>query len=283
MDATRRTGPPLYRGDGSDRPAGVALPPARMPLLHAGRLLKRWRYVSVWGSQISLCTGRVQVGPFHQEFWAIWDRAGRRLWEHTRLITGRVRLAPGMVHVRDGSTSIDVELDERGGFELITPDGKAYTWTRKQIVSARGSARVGKIRLPVEAVALIDDNAGYHRRHTRWHWSGGAGHDESGRQVAWSVITGLNDTLGCSENTLWIENQPHEVGPVRFADDLSSVAFADGAALHFHSEAVRARRDNLLLVRSNYRQPFGTWTGTLPGNIRLGDGYGVMEFHEAYW
>jgi hypothetical protein len=36
-------------------------------------------------------------------------------------------------------------------------------------------------------------------------------------------------------------------------------------------------------MRSYYRQPFGTFTGELPGGLRLADGYGVMEEHEVWW
>ena len=273
-----------YRGGGADRPRGIPLPPARMPLLRAGRLLKRWRYVSIWGRDLSLCVARAAVGPARQEFWAVWDRAAGRLWEHTRLYPRAVRLPPGRVLVRDGAVAIDVALEEDGSFEVITPDGAAYTWTRKQCpVRARGTVRLGGVERRVEAVALIDDNAGYHPRHTRWPWSGGAGWDVDGRAVAWSVIVGLNDSPVNSERAVWIEGMPQEVGPVRFADDLSSVAFAEGGELRFSEEAVRRRRDNLLLIRSSYSQPFGTFAGTLADGIEVRDAYGVMEFHEAYW
>jgi hypothetical protein len=63
-----------------------------------------------------------------------------------------------------------------------------------------------------------------------------------------------------------------------FAADLSAV---DG--LTFHPEAERRNSQNLVLVRSRYRQPFGTFSGTLPGGIALGQGYGVMEDHDAWW
>ncbi len=39
----------------------------------------------------------------------------------------------------------------------------------------------------------------------------------------------------------------------------------------------------MLLLRSSYRQPFGTFPGTLPGGITLREAYGVMERHEAVW
>jgi hypothetical protein len=38
-----------------------------------------------------------------------------------------------------------------------------------------------------------------------------------------------------------------------------------------------------LVIRSAYRQPFGTFTGTLPGGLGVDCGYGVMEDHRAVW
>jgi hypothetical protein len=71
---------------------------------------------------------------------------------------------------------------------------------------------------------------------------------------------------------------------VRIASDLASVSFAEGGALTFEEEAVRARQDGLLLVlRSDYRQPFGRYAGSLPGIGRVSDGLGVMEHHIAHW
>ncbi len=273
-----------YRGSGQDRPQNMPLPPGRMPLLYTGRLLKRWRYVSIWSREISIGAARVWVGPVAQEFWAVWDRARRRLWERTRLRMGRVQLPPGRVVVRDADVSIDITLEEKDGFEVLTPEGNAYTWTRKQGgIRAHGSVALGRVRRQVEAVALIDDNAGYHRRHTFWQWSGGAGTDRTGRPVSWSVIVGLNDSPRNSERTIWIDGSAKEIGAVQFADDLSSIPFADGSRLNFQQEAVRQRQDNLLLIRSAYSQPFGTFSGTLPGGIELREAYGVMERHEAYW
>lgn len=274
-----------YRGDGSDRPTSVRLPPARLPLMRAGRLRKQWRYVSIWSPAVSICAARIAVGPVQQEFWGVWDRQAGHLAERTRLRPQSVELRPGSLRVRESDAEIDIVLEENNGsaVEVVVPDGRAYTWTRKQCVRAHGTVRLPGRELEVEAVALIDDNAGYHPRHTRWRWSGGAGRDTEGRAIAWSVIVGLNAPTINSERTVWIDGVPREVGPVAFAEDLSFVAFNDGALLHFHEEAVRERQDNLLLVRSSYRQPFGTFDGTLPDGIAINDAVGVMERHEAVW
>jgi hypothetical protein len=68
------------------------------------------------------------------------------------------------------------------------------------------------------------------------------------------------------------------VGPVEFADDLSSVG-----DLAFTPWAERVHRANLLVLRTRYRAPFGTFKGELPGGLRLAEGYGVMEDHDAHW
>ncbi len=70
---------------------------------------------------------------------------------------------------------------------------------------------------------------------------------------------------------------------MRFAADLSSIDFEDGGRLHFDKWAERSAHHQPDLVRSAYRQPFGTFTGALPGGVRLASARGVMESHEAFW
>ena len=61
------------------------------------------------------------------------------------------------------------------------------------------------------------------------------------------------------------------------------MTFDDGTALDFTPESERASKVDLLVIRSAYRQPFGTFTGTLPGDLVVRQGYGVMEDHGALW
>ena len=274
-----------YRGPGPDRPADLPLPPERAPLLRHWRLHKEWRYVGVWSETVSVCAARVRVGPVPQEFWGVWDRTQGRLTEHTRLRAGRVRLRPGGVEVRDGANRLDLVLEEdpATGFEVVTPVGRSWTWTRKQAVRAHGTAVLGGRRVPVDGVALVDDNDGYHPRRTHWWWSGGTAVLDDGRTATWSVIVGLNDQPPHRENTLWLDGRPQPLGPVSFAPDLSRVTFDDGSALAFTAESERASLVDLLVIRSAYRQPFGTFTGTLPGGLVVRRGFGVMEDHRALW
>ena len=104
-----------------------------------------------------------------------------------------------------------------------------------------------------------------------------------GERLAWNLVTGVHDLPQASERTLWIDGEPSELAPVTFADGLSSIEFTDGAALDFSEWSAREERMNMLLLRSTYRQPFGTFAGELPGGMRLAEGYGVMEEHDVYW
>lgn len=273
-------------GPGSPgRPASVPLPPAPLPLVRGGRLLKRWRYVGVFGPELMLCVGAVRVGPARQAFWAVWDRRERRLRERTAGGRGAVRLAqPGRVVVEDGDARIDLVLDEGPGVETVTPYGRGYAWTRKQGgVPVRGTVEVGGRRHSIAGRAVVDDSAGYPDRRVSWRWSAGVGRAVDDREVAWNLVSGIHDRPEASERTIWISGEPREVGRVAFAEDLSLVAFAEGGELRFAGEAVRARRERRVAFRSDYEQPFGTFAGVLPGAVTLAEGYGVMERHEVVW
>jgi Protein of unknown function (DUF2804) len=274
---------PAYRGIfGQPRPqalAPLALPPARMPPRQGLRPLKAWRYVGVYAPELMLCIGAVRVGPLRQSFWAVWDRQAGQLHEHTAIGHRQVRLEPGSAQVIAPGVKIELRFEETAGVETVGATGNSYAWTRKQGgVHARGAIRLRGEQRPIDARAVIDDTAAYYERRTCWRWSAGVGRAEDGRRLAWNLVDGVNDPPTDSERTVWIEGDPHEVGPCSFARDLSGVD-----ALRFEPEAVRQRRDNLLVLRSHYRQPFGTFLGALPGGIRLAEGYGVMEEHDARW
>jgi hypothetical protein len=235
-----------------------------------------------------LCVGAVRVGPAQQSFWAVWNRACEaRLRERTRLSHRGVQLGidrPGRVQVRDGGVEIDLLLDEVDGVETVCPHGGAYAWTRKQGgVRAHGEVVLDGVAHALDALAVIDDSAGYHARRTAWRWAAGVGRTEDGRSAGWNLVEGINDPARGSERSVWLDGTALETAPAGFAHDLSSVVTADGAELRFAAEATREREENLLLVRSSYRQPFGSFSGTLPGGVALAEGYGVMEQHTAVW
>ena len=273
-----------YRGSGADRPRGVPIPPDRLALFRAGQLRKRWHYVSFWSRELSFCAARASVGPLQQEYWGIWDREGQLFREGSHRFTNHVQLDPNRVQVRDGDVEIAVTFEPGSSFEVYRPAGNAYIWSHKDYCRhALGNLVYDGKKRSLAGVIFVDINAGYHERHTQWRWAAGAGLDQHDRLVAFNAITGLFDTPTQSERTVWIEGDAQEVGPNSFADDLSTVSFAEGGTLRFQPEALLENHDNLLLVRSDYFHWFGTYSGTLPGGIELREAYGVRERHDALW
>ena len=261
------------------RELSLPLPPARMPRRQGLRPLKRWRYVGVFGPELQLCVGAARIGPAPVRWWAIAE-PGEPLREGRR----GIELSPGFVRVRDGDVEIEIEVDERDPVETATAYGHSFAWTAKQAdLPARGPVRIDGRTLDVDARAVVDVSAGYHPRHTAWKWSAGVGTLADGRSVGWNLVTGIHDSPNSSERTIWVDGEPTEVAPVEFAADLATIQFGDGARLHFEEWAARRDRTNLLVMRSYYRQPFGTFAGELPGGLRLAQGYGVMEEHEVWW
>jgi hypothetical protein len=275
-----------WRGYGPTHPGrpAVPVPPERMPLLRGGRPLKAWTYVGAYGPELMLCAARARIAGVPIAWWAVWDRASGRLVQGRR----GVDVGPRRVAVRG---RLELTIDDGAAIEVVSPHGSEYAWTRKRAARARGRYEGRPIDLP----AIVDESAGYHARHTAWRWSAGAGTLATGEDVAWNLVDGIHDAPEASERTVWVAGVPREVGPVAFADDLAWVAPAadeasaapaaahSGPALRFAAEATRARRENLLLVRSDYEQPFGVFSGELPGAGALREGWGVMERHDVHW
>lgn len=207
-------------------------------------LRKSWRWVGAFGPDLMLCVAHARVGLIRRSWWAVWD--GSTLHEGAR--------AP-----------FTLELDEGEPIEATT----GPTWTRKTPLRVRGTVLGREIDLP----GLLDESHGRHPRRTSWLWSAGAGVTAGGVPVVWNLVEGMHD----GERTVWVDGAPHHVGPQPF-DGLAGVG-----GLRFAALATRAKKENFLVLASDYEQPFGTFTGSLPIAGELAQAHGVMERHEALW
>ena len=289
-----------WRGPGSARP-DLAIPPDRMRLRSGGSWRKQWRYVAAFGEELMICAARVGVGPFGQSFWAVYDRGRDELLECTRtrppISRGEVWTelrggnawelgsdGPDLV-TRVESDQVRIKLTFGAGtwVESICPtEAGSYVWTRKRVESVHCELHYpdGR-RIQAELEGIEDESAGYHPRHTAWSWSAGIGRSTDDRRVGWNLVEGVNDPATSSERAIWVEGEAREPAAVSF-EGLEAVRFEGGERLLFEAEAERHREENRLLVRYNYRQPFGRFSGNLDG-IELASGLGVMEHHDAWW
>jgi hypothetical protein len=299
-----------WRGPGDDRP-DLPLPPGKVPIRRKGVWRKRWRYLGAFSDELLLCAARVQVGPVGQTFWAVWDRERGELHERTRILppplargevwtqpagesdAGRIEWAPD-----EGGTTVRIEAGEREGqpaaraflhagegrwVESVCPTAEddGYVWTRKRIVPVKLDVRIGERRIRGEARGIEDESCGYHPHHTVWSWSAGVGESTDGRALGWNLVSGINDPPDRSERAVWVDGEPSEPGPVSF-DGLDAVDH-DSGRLMFTAECERRKDEKRLLIEYSHRQPFGTFSGTLPGGAELARGIGVMEHHDARW
>ena len=268
------------------RELGLVLPPSRMALWRRGRPLKRWRYAALYTPELQLCVADARVGPLPRRWWAVAFPDGV-LRARTTVGAGGVSIGPRHVRVAAAETRIELELGDADTVETASPVGERgnYIWTAKRAgIAVSGLVRAaGRERRVDGPYGFSDESAGYHPRHTAWRWSAALGRLEDGRRVGWNLVSGIHDAPAASERTLWVDGEPRELGRVRFAQDLSAISFEDGGALDFEEWSAREERVNALLLRSTYRQPFGRFTGELPGGLRLAEAHGVMEDHDAWW
>jgi len=257
-----------------DRPTGLPVPPARMALVRDRRPLKRWRYLGLYGEDIMLCAADVRIAGLPQAFWSTWDRTELR--EKTVFRPGALRLGDDTARFGPADLELVADGDE---MTVTSRHGDSYIWTRKQPVRATGTIDGRAVQLR----GLIDDSAGYHARRTDWRWCAGVGEAPDGTALAFNIVAGVHDAPVGSERTVWVGGAARELPAATFADDLSAVSFGDGEVLAFAEEARRARADDFKLIASDYVQPFGTFSGTLPGGIEVARGWGVMERHAVRW
>jgi hypothetical protein len=252
-------------------------------LIRGGRPLKEWTWVGAFGPELMLCAARVRIGIVPAAWWAVWDRASGRMIERSARGHGGVEVSPRGLRIRGRAVQADLVLDDGHAVEVTSRHGAQEIWTRKRAgVAARGTVMLHGEPRTVALRAVVDESAGYHARVTSWRWSAGVGLAASGAAVAWNLVDGIHDAADRSERAVWVDGEPHPVAPVAFADDLSAVT-GDGWRLDFTTEATRARRENLLLIASDYAAPFGTFAGALPVAGPLREGYGVMERHDVRW
>jgi hypothetical protein len=207
-------------------------------------LRKSWRWIGAFSPELMLCVATARVGWLRRSWWAVWD--GTQLHEGTR--------APFALSLERG-TPIEASSD--------------VAWTRKTPVAVRGTVLGREIDLP----GLLDESGGRHARRTSWLWSAGAGVTADGRPAVWNLVEGMFEGECC----VWVDGEPQLVGRLPF-DGLDGVG-----DLRFTAVARRAARENYLVLKSDYEQPFGRFSGALPVAGELREGFGVMERHEALW
>ncbi|MDB4945185.1 MAG: hypothetical protein JWP97_4719 [Labilithrix sp.] len=284
---------------------------------------KRWFYGAivtreVWISYVVLRTGYAATA-----FAFVWDVAGRRMLvdrtvlapslvsrvaddvhqqgEIAHFALGRSRIAVhrgagGLdLEIRLGDLEVAARIDEAEGPPAITaiaPVGPGLvnaTEKRALLPVTRGHLRLG-----AREADLANGRAGYDYtngllpRHTRWRWAFAQGRTTTGEEIGFNLVEGFVGQAECAAFTAGrVTPLAEPVFTFDVRDPLQPwTVRGEGIDLTFTPGGVHRQHTNLLVVRSRFIQPVGTFRGTVrvDGRDLVVDGLpGVVEDQDVVW
>ncbi len=283
---------------------------------------RRWYYVAAADTQVGAGAAVVDLAVVAVAFaWAnldgdviTWERRfplGRGAWVGPTPRGGagcRTRRGETILLDADGGLHLDLTIaGERlradvhavAGTPAVavtpTPGGGWNTTQKEAGQRVTGTVSLGTLTFDLDGGGWRDWTSGRQDRHTTWRWAAGAGRIGQ-RTVGINVSTGMNGA-GPGEDVVWWDGAPYPLavdeltptgddpaGPWRVAGHDDTVG---DWTLDFDPQGVRSASENLIVMRSRYVQPIGTFHGTLPTPeatlARVAAMPGVTEDHEAVW
>jgi len=201
---------------------------------------------------------------------------------------------------RSLKADIDI-IDPDGGLlpmHFLMPMAKkrsAFT-TKAAGLKAKGNIILNRktFRLDLKnTFAIFDWTNGFYPRQTSWNWACGAGIARDGSQIGFNFSSGVYEK-GLLENVVWINGKPEKTDEMIFAYNPQNpslpwqIKSRDGAVnLTFTPEGIRRANDNLLIIKSRFIQPCGSFNGSISTGgsspIHFSGVGGVVEEHHATW
>lgn len=314
-----RTGSPAFGAYSGPIPA-VDL--GRLGVRDRVARLKRWVYVALATDEMWLSLAIVRTGYAATAFAFVYDSAGRRmLLDETVLGPAPFAKVSGDFHAqgevarfamgssllslhRRGSTldvrvklhGLDVEaaIDESAGPPPITAiallgEGLLNATEKRGLLAVRGRVRCGQREMPLErGAAGYDYTHGLLPRHTKWRWAFALGKTDAGEPFGFNVVQGF---VGEAECAAFLGSEVVPIAEPRFDFDLEDPMktwrlTGDGIDLAFEPGAVHAQTTNLVVVKSRFVQPVGSFTGTIrvgSQDVRVAGLPGVVEDQDVLW
>ena len=226
---------------------------------------------------------------------------GHRIDIHNSLDSGRheirVELAAGK-----GAPAVSAEwtvhqsLDKNPPLIVSLPaGGRRSMYSHKMIAPLSGKARIGCKEIvfdPATDYAVLDEHQAYYPRHIYWKWAafGFAGKD--GPVGANFTDNMIKDQRSWNENAIWTPGGISLLGPAHFEFDIKDlmkpwrITDEDGRIeLDFKPLGIKKDYLNALIMKNDYRQPFGLFNGRMVDDSgaahEVKDGFGVTEYFDA--
>ncbi len=195
------------------------------------------------------------------------------------------------LRARFGGIDLEATLDESSApppIAAIVPlDGASSSTEKRALTSVRGSVVLEGRRFSLDgALGGYDYTQGSLPRHTRWRWAFALGRARDGQPIAFNVVHGFVGEPECAAFT------PDGVFPlveprIEYDDPHRRWRIlGEGIDLTFDVGAVHEQHTNLVVVRSRFLQPVGTFRGSLNvagRTIELDGVPGVVEDQDVLW
>jgi hypothetical protein len=171
-------------------------------------------------------------------------------------------------------------------------DGDRLNITEKRVLlPTSGTAWIdGRARSLDGALAGLDLTHGLHPRHTRWKWAFFMGRTADRTPVAVNLVEGWT---GAPECAAWVGSELFGVAEAAFDFDAQDLMRPWSVKTHdqrldlvMRPRAAHSDVRNLGLVRSNFKQVIGTYSGELRLGARalsVRDALGVGEVQDIRW
>ncbi|MBV7315914.1 DUF2804 domain-containing protein [Shewanella sp. NIFS-20-20] len=211
-----------------------------------------------------------------------------------------INIVDGCWHLRVSSADMNAELSLTPmplslPLALCNPTGySGWTYTQKHnALAVKGRLEINGTSVSlIDAIGGYDFSAGYMRRDTSWRWASMNALTDVGT-IGFNLAAGVNET-GLTENVFWCNGERHLLGPVHFEfnrkapSDPWLITSVDGRVnLRFSGLNHRSEKRDLWLLRSNFRQNIGRFSGDIIDNNgrlhQFSEVFGLSEDHYARW
>lgn len=283
---------------------------------------KRWLYLALASDDVWISLAVVRTGYLATAFGFAYDLAKRTMLVDRTVLgpTMAARVADGPhengalarfslgrssivlarggsridVRARLGDLEVEAAVDESAAppsVSAIAPlgGGLVNATEKRALARVSGHARAaGRTFDLSRATAGWDYTHGLLPRHTRWRWAFALGRTTDGAPIAFNVVEGF---VGEAECAAFFDGGVIPIAEPRFEMDVERPSLpwtlrGDGIDLSFSPGAVHAQHTKLVVIRSRFVQPVGTFSGALRvdgRDVRVEGLPGVVEDQDVLW
>lgn len=219
-------------------------------------------------------------------------------WIANKRIQFHIERGEWQIEIKTSNITANLHLSSPASslpLSMCTPTGySGWTYTQKHnALQLIGILIINGRPINLKhALSGYDFSAGYMRRETSWRWAS-ISTKQTGDTLGLNLAAGVNETGSC-ENVVWVNGERHLLAPVHFHfqryDTNASWRITSESSqvnLQFQPVNNRSEKLNLWLLKSNFRQFIGHFSGTVTDNSgkthRLNRVLGLTEDHFARW